>query len=422
MECREIMIKDGEFFMIKEYHSKGWTQTAIAEVTGFDLKTIRKYLKQNELPKRKQPHGNRKQSLLDPYKDYLLRRLKEGTTNCEVLLEEIQSMGYPGKMTILRDFIRPYRQKPKKQSSIRFETPPGKQAQMDWAEIGEHEVDGRKQKLYVFIIVLGYSRMKYMEITNTMNMEQLMKCHMNAFAYFNGVPEHILYDNMKTVVTLHSPTQIRFNRKFEEFLAYYGIVPKACKPARPQTKGKVESAVGYLKKNFLQRKQKKTLHEMNEMLCEWLDKVANKKPNQTTLEPPLQRFEEEQKHLLHWNTRPLFPISKWKVTHVTESSMISYNDRNYSVPYRYKGMEVKVKETLNHHLEIYFDLECIATHPIISGINKSLTDINHIKNIKKEPDVTQNGLATRHIQPSNHEVEQRSLHVYEEQLKAGDHK
>lgn len=85
-------------------------------------------------------------------------------------------------------------------------------------------------------------------------------------------------------------------------------------------------------------------------------------------------------------------------------------------------MEVKVKETLDHHLEIYFDLECIATHPIISGINKSLTDINHIKNIKKEPDVTQNGLATRHIQPSNHEVEQRSLHVYEEQLKAGDHK
>lgn len=99
---------------------------------------------------------------------------------------------------------------------------------------------------------------------------------MNAFAYFNGVPEHILYDNMKTVVTLHSPTQIRFNRKFEEFLAYYGVVPKACKPARPQTKGKVESAVGYLKKNFLQRKQKNTLHEMNEMLSGWLDKVANK--------------------------------------------------------------------------------------------------------------------------------------------------
>lgn len=79
------------------------------------------------------------------------------------------------------------------------------------------------------------------------------------------------------------------------------------------------------------------------------------------------------KHLLHWNTRPLFPISKWKVTYVPESSMISYNDPNYSVPYRYKGMEVRLKEALNHHLEIYFNLECIATHPIISGINKSFT-------------------------------------------------
>jgi transposase len=87
-----------------------------------------------------------------------------------------------------------------------------------------------------------------------MNLEQLMKCHMNAFAYFNGVPKQILYDNMKTVVIKHSSTQIRFNRKFEEFLAYYGVVPKACKPPRPQTKGEVESAVGYLKKNFMQRR------------------------------------------------------------------------------------------------------------------------------------------------------------------------
>jgi transposase len=115
----------------------------------------------------------------------LLKRLKEGTTNCVVLLEEIQGMGYDGQMTILREFISPFREKPNKQSSIRFETPPGKQAQMDWGELGEHEIDGKKQKLYVFVIVLGYSRMKYMEITTTMNMEQLMKCHMNAFSYFN---------------------------------------------------------------------------------------------------------------------------------------------------------------------------------------------------------------------------------------------
>jgi transposase len=405
--------------MIRELHQRGWTQSAIADETGFDRKTIRKYLKQDELPKRKNNQQANKKGKLDDYKEYLLKRLREGTTNCVVLFEEIQGMGYDGKMTILRDFIRPYRQKPKKQTSIRFETPPGKQAQMDWGELGEYTMDGKKQKLYAFVMVLGYSRMKYMEITTTMNMEQLMKCHMNAFSYFNGVPEQILYDNMKTVVTKHTPAEIRFNQKFEEFLAYYGIVPKACKPRRPQTKGKVESAVGYLKKNFMQRKLPASLNEMNEHLQNWLDQVANKKCNQTTLESPFQRFETEQEKLMKWNIRPLFPIHRWMTVTVDSNSCVTYENRKYSVPYRYKGLEVRIKETLHHHIEIYYELECIATHPILSGETTSLTNLEHYQE-KKEENVTTKGLATRHIPISGPQVEQRSLQVYEEQLEEGE--
>ncbi len=251
------MVKIGEFFMIRELYQKGWTIKAISEETGFDPKTIRKYIKQDTLPERKPVKG--KPSKLDPFKSYLLERIKEGTTNCEVLLDEIQSLGYQGKLTILREFVKPYRVNPKKQATLRFETPPGKQAQMDWGYVGKFLVDDIEQDVYAFVIVLGYSRMKYVEFTTSMDLETLMKCHMNAFAYFNGVPEQILYDNMKTAVTKHSPVEIRFNQKFEDFLAYYGIAPKACKPYRPQTKGKVENVVGYLKKNFMQRKHEPTI-------------------------------------------------------------------------------------------------------------------------------------------------------------------
>src|SRR5690606_25476634 len=85
------------------------------------------------------------------------------------------------------------------------------------------------------------------------------------------------YDNMKTVVLKHSPIEIRFNRTFEDFLAYYGIVPKACRPKRPQTKGKVERVVKYLKDNFFQRKHEPTLYALNEAVRIWLDQVANRK-------------------------------------------------------------------------------------------------------------------------------------------------
>ena len=415
------MIEIGEFFMIKELYQKGWTISAIAEETGFDRKTIRKYINQSTLPEYPKRKGKVKKRKLEDYENYLLQRLKEGTTNCVVLLEEITSMGYQGKMTILRDFIKEYRQKPNKQSSIRFETPPGVQAQMDWAELGEHFIDGKFKRLYVFVLILGYSRMKYMEITTSMDLEHLMKCHMNAFAYFNGVPKQILYDNMKTVVTKHTPTEIRFNRKFEEFLAYYGVVPKACKPARPQTKGKVESAVGYLKKNFMQRKLEPSLVKMNESLQIWLDTVANKKPNQTTKEAPLERFHAEQEHLLNWNQRPIFPINKWAETTVNLQGLVDYEGKYYSVPIRFKGQNVKIKETLNHHIEIYSELECIASHPLITGKARLLTRMDHYREIeKKEKNVTTNGLATSHNPLLAPKVEHRSLQVYEEQSKAGE--
>jgi transposase len=153
------MLKIGEFFMIGELYQKGWTQTAIAKETGFDRKTIRKHLKGDKLPERKVSEKKRK-SKLDPYKNYLLQRIQEGPTNCIVLFEEIQAMGYTGKMTILRDFVRPYREQPKKQATLRYETPPVKQAQMDWAYVGKYLVDGQYQDIYAFVMVLGYSRMK----------------------------------------------------------------------------------------------------------------------------------------------------------------------------------------------------------------------------------------------------------------------
>lgn len=134
--------------MIRELYQKGWSLTAIAQETGFDRKTIRKYINAEQLPRSSK--RTKRASKLDAYKPYLLQRIQEGTTNCVVLLEEIRAQGFDGKSTILKDFVQPYRERPKKQATRRFETPPGQQAQMDWAEVGLYEVDGRLQKIYAF--------------------------------------------------------------------------------------------------------------------------------------------------------------------------------------------------------------------------------------------------------------------------------
>lgn len=375
------MLKTGEFFMIRELHQKGWTKTAIAEETGFDRKTVSKYIKEDQVPQ--STMRKVRESKLGAFKPYVLQRIQEGTTNCMVLFEEIQAMGYEGKTTILREFVKPYRVQPKKQATVRFETPPGKQAQMDWAEVGMYEVNGKLQKVYAFIMILSYSRMKYVEFTTDMKLETLMKCHMNAFAYFNGLPEQILYDNMKTVVTKHSPVEIRFNRTFEDFLAYYGIVPKACKPHRPQTKGKVERTVLYLKNNFFQRKHEPTLYALNHDIRNWLDHTANQKKNQTTNEPPVQRLHHEQRFLQAWGTKSLFPTSHWEIREVSRDCFISYLGKKYSVPFRYAGQKVKVKVTLDHQIEIYDEQECIAQHPILTGKTNVHIKLEHYEGLHK---------------------------------------
>ena len=296
------MIRSEGFFMIRELRSKGWTIRAISDETGYDPKTIRKYLKMENAPtkvKRRMRKGK-----LEPYKDYINERIKEGTTNCEVLFDEIQKLGYEGKMTILREYVRPYRLQPKKQATVRFETPPGRQGQMDWSDVWTYEVDSEMRMVYAFSIILGYSRMRYIEFTTDMTLETLMKCHMNAFAFFNGVPQQILYDNMKTAVISHNLNGIKFNQKFEDFLAYYGITPKACKPRRAQTKGKIERSFGYMKQKFFKRRIEKTLEQLNRDVLEWLQNTANKKKNDTTKESPEKRFEVEQGFLAPGHLKP----------------------------------------------------------------------------------------------------------------------
>lgn len=407
-----------DIFMIKELKQKGWTLTAIAEETGYDRKTIRKYLNQEKLPQatKRKSSGSK----LDPYKSYILARIKEGTINCAVLLEEIQKLGYEGKSTILREFVQPYRAAPKKQATVRYETKPGEQAQVDWAEnAGTCIIDGEEIQLYAFIMILSYSRKRYIEFTTDMKQDTLIKCHLNAFSYFNGVPQQILYDNMRTVVTKHSIQQIRFNKRFEDFLNYYDVTAKACKPYRAQTKGKVERAIDYLRNNFLTRKLPNDLTALNESLHKWLNDIVHTKKNQTTQQTPHERFIQEQAFLKPWNHKPLYSLSSWQQREVSKDCLISFEGNQYSVPYRYVGQTVKLRIE-DEKLQIYDGIECIATHSLSKKKHQMVQQTSHYAGLpgtKKEQKTTDsNGLATPKSVDSTlsqaPDVEQRSLAIY----------
>ena len=153
----------------------------------------------------------------------------------------------------------PWRTEERERAFVRFETAPGEQAQMDWGHFGNW--DGRR--LYGFALTLCWSRMLFVEFTQRQDIETLLNCMVHAFRYFGGVTATILTDNMKTVVVDRVEEQPRFHPKMLDFASYYGFLPRVCHPYRPQTKGKIESGIRYVKSSFWPPLEFSTLTALN---------------------------------------------------------------------------------------------------------------------------------------------------------------
>ena len=289
--------------MIQILYKQGYSKKAIAKQLGVSINTVRKYLKTGKEPVYLKRIG--KPLKLDPYKDYIVKRLEDAKPHwvpASVIFREIKASGYPGGYTQLKDYMHSLKFL-KPEPVIRFETEPGYQMQVDWAVFRRG-----KDRLSAFIATLGFSRAAYVEFVKDETLETLIRCHQHAFDYFGGVPLTILYDNMKTVIIErngYSPGEHRFQRGFWDFSKHSGFKPKVCQPYRPQTKGKVERFIHYLKHSFYfpllgQLKavgmsiDKETA---NVFALKWLNEIANLRVHATTGEVPFVRLKMEQVYL-----------------------------------------------------------------------------------------------------------------------------
>lgn len=180
--------------------------------------------------------------------------MKAGVLNAQVIFREIKDKGYTGQIRILRTFMQPYRPALAATATVRFETEPGKQMQVDWAHFGLIVENGIRKPLYCFVAVLGYSRALYLEFTTSMNQSVFLQCHINAFNFFGGIPEEILYDNAKTVTTGRDANrEVIWNSQFLDFASYYGFRPAVCRPLSCQNQGQSRKAYPLYPRKFLCR-------------------------------------------------------------------------------------------------------------------------------------------------------------------------
>ena len=331
------MIKWEQWMKIKDLRSQGHSIRAIARMTGASRNTIRKVLKQSAPAAFEKPERNSK---LDEFKDYIKNRYEECALSAVRLIEEIQPMGYSGSIQTLRRYVQTLsnRNRALGRATIRFETPPGHQSQADWAYAGRFaDAVGEFIKIYIFVMVLSFSRMMFVKFTTSMKLPELIFCHKEAFRYFNGWSASILYDNMKQVRV--GPEQ--WNQQFLDFANYYGIIPKTHRIRRPRTKGKVERMVHYVKDNFLNGRSFADLDDLNLQAMNWLNETANSRIHATTGIPPIELFVKEK--LIAYDSIAPYRFVPEHERVVDAESFVRFNRSRYSVPPTSIGKKVIVQ-------------------------------------------------------------------------------
>lgn len=335
----------------------------LARQYGCDYRTVKRYFEGNldEIGKREP-----KPSILDPYKTIVEDKLQIGCS-ASAIYRFIMKRGYKGCYSVVKRYCNKYKVEQFHKATIRFETNPGLQAQVDWKEskIIKNK-NGEQFIVNIFLIILGYSRMKYIELTLDRTQSTVFQALVNSFKYFGGVPKEILFDNMKTVVD-HAKSEYNkpvINSNFYEFSKDMGFQTILCRAFRPQTKGKVENLAKIMDRLDAYNNEFETIDDLDEIIRE-LNIDLNNELSQATGEKPIERFKKEKEYL---NPLPRIDVLEGYITKpvtrkVTKESMIVYNKSKYSVSTKYIGKTVTL-ETKTNTLYIYYNKELIKTHII----------------------------------------------------------
>jgi transposase len=294
--------------LLRHYLAQGASKSALARQFGIHRDTIHRWIRDGDLdrdldamPVRYRPRPA-VPTKLDAYKGIIETRLTAYPELSAVrLLAEIRGAGYTGGYSQLKDFVRQVRPLPPPEALVRFETPAGRQAQVDFAHF--RFPWGVR---YALLVVLGYSRLLWCRFYHRQDMRTLVSGLEDAFRYFGGVPRELLFDQMKAVITRDLRVEggaLLHNAEFLRFARHWDFTPRACRPYRAQTKGKVERPVRYLRSNFVYGRTFLHDADLDHQRRHWLEHVANVRVHGTTGERPRDRFDREERVVL----QPLAP-------------------------------------------------------------------------------------------------------------------
>ena len=360
---------------------KGNKDIVLAEVArqfDCDYRTVKKYYNERDQEKKKRKPRTIKKKI-DGFEGIIDEKVKAKAPAIAIYHVLRDNYGYTGKYSTVKSYIHNLKKDLQKEVTIHFETDPGKQCQIDWKE--ELQLVSKYGEAFtvdIFLSILGYSRLKYVELTLDRSQMTLFRCLTNMFKFLNGVPQEILFDNMKTVVD-QARTQFGkavYNDKFYQFSKDAGFIIKSCLAYRPKTKGKVETVARIMNRLKAYNNEFKDLDELSKIVIK-LNRDINNEIQITTRQKPVDRFEKEKEYL---NPLPRLDIlesytcEKVLVRKVPKDCLITYEGLKYSVQPAFAGKSVTLQRR-DDNLYIYYNRILVSTHKITGKpINYTETD------------------------------------------------
>ena len=329
----------------------------ISRELNLDYRTVEKWIEKKHYQQRKSP---RRTSKLDPFKGQIQRMLETHPYTAAQVFQRLREDDFDGGYSIVKEYVRKVRP-PKIKAFLKLSFAPGECAQVDWGSYGSVAVGETRRRLSFFVMVLCYSRMMYVEFTVSQTMEHFLGCHQNAFDWFGAVPGKVMVDNLKSAVLKRIVGKDPiFNPKYLDFANHHGFTIVPCAVGKGNEKGRVESGVGYVKKNFLAGLEIPDFNALNPAVIHWLNTVANVRLHGETGKKPVDRFKRERQSMTQLPPYP-YDIATIEQVRASTQFRVAVDGNRYSVPAEYAGAPLTLK-TCPDRLCIYHREKLIARH------------------------------------------------------------
>ena len=375
-------------------NGRGYSITRIANELSISRNTVKKYLKMNEEEINEYLKTRRREKLLDKYKNYIIELLQMyPRLTASKIKRKLAARGIGEEISdrTFRNYVRGL----KKQVSVkqgRYYEPvidmvAGVQCQVDLGEIRDVIIGESVTTIYFIVFVLSYSRLMYVGLSDRpIDTSCFISLHDEAFKYFDGVMEECVYDQTKLVAIKEEFREVWFNEEFYRYATFSNFDIRVCEGYDPESKGKVESGVKYVKNDFFYGEEFIDFDNLKQDLREWLDKTANVRQHGTTKKMPRQIYDEQEHQNMRPYLQPFFLKSKspGQSRQVDKTSLISYRSNKYSVPMKYQSVTVVVEE--EDGKLIVRDIgnkEVIAIHNICEEKGKIIKNRNHYRDHAK---------------------------------------